>query len=496
MRFFELLESRQLADATAPYVVTGTAGSDVISVEPQQPPVLQPLGFRLRTLRENTILNGKAVRVTVNGVTTLASLASGQRIQINGLDGSDRITVTGSRNVEINGGNGDDVITGGAGNDVVRGGAGIDVLRGGPGDDVLYADAGGDVVHGDAGDDRLYGGAGPDQLNGGDGADTIVSIGGSALDRAWGNAGYDSFWVDKAPGERIEDANFSEMAINLHYVASYALVNVNGVPAERLAWPRDPMRLGRLGSGTTNLPDPYAWDVPYRRFADRPLFNGGGPHPDDIKQQGLGDCYFLAGLSAVAKTAPNTIRQSVVDLGDGTYAVRFYDKQKVQHYYRVDADLPAWTDGNPVYAGLGIGGAMWGPILEKTWAFFRKNHGSYASIIGGWSEHTYQALGLRTTIYASTTWNTPQKMVEAIMDLKNKGNSVTFGTRQNPSVLVGLHVYSVDRVFSDFDGIAYVVLRNPWAIDGPNGDTVNDGYVTLRADVLFGAYDQVAGGRM
>ncbi len=491
MRFFERLESRQLFDATAPFVVNGTAGSDVITVSHQPPPVVQTLGFRWRNLREQTILNN-ATHVTVNGVTSVAQLAPGQRIQINGLDGNDRITVTGTRAAQVNGGNGNDVITGGAGDDVIRGGAGVDLVRGGAGRDVLYADAGGDVVHGDAGDDRLYGGAGPDQLNGGYGADTIVSIGGTALDRAWGNAGTDSFWVDKAPAERIEDANLSEMSINLHYVASFARLNVNGVPAERLIFGREPVRpFSRI-----SLPDPDSKGVPYRNFADRPLFNAGGPHPDDIDQNSLGDCYFLAGLSAVAKTSPNRIEQSVVDLGDGTYAIRFYDKLKVQHYYRVDADLPAWTDGDPAFAGLGIGGALWGPILEKGWAFFRKNLGSYASIEGGWPEHTYQSLGLRTTIHASTTWNTPQKMVEAIADLRSNGNAVSFVTRHGSTVLAGLHVYSVDRVFQDFDGISYVVLRNPWATDGPSGDATNDGYVTLRADALFTAYDQVAGGRM
>ena len=491
MRFFEPLESRQLADATAPYVVNGTAGSDVINVEQHLAPRTTTLKSRLRNLRGQSILSD-ATHVTVNGVTTIVHLAPGQRIEINGLDGNDRINVTGSRAVVINGGNGDDVVTGGAGDDVIRGGGGRDVVRAGAGKDVLYADAGGDLLYGDAGDDRLYGGAGADQLFGGDGDDTIVTIGGTQLDRAWGNAGNDSFWVDQAPAERIEDANLSEMSINLHYVSSFARLNVNGVPTDQLIFGRNPIRKGM----PVSLPDPDSKGVPYRNFADRPLFNAGGPHADDIDQNSLGDCYFLAGLSAVAKTAPNRIKQSVVDLGDGTYAIRFYDKLKVQHYYRVDADLPAWTDGSPAFAGLGIGGALWGPILEKGWAFFRKNLGSYASIEGGWPEHTYQSLGLRTTIHASTTWNTPQKMIDAIVDLKNNGNAVSFVTRQGSTALAGLHVYSVDRVFRDFDGFSYVVLRNPWASDGPSGDAVNDGYVTLRADVLFTTYDQVAGGRM
>jgi Ca2+-binding RTX toxin-like protein len=130
MNAFEPLESRQHMDATAPYVINGTPGNDVIVVRPQPPPVLQTLGFGVRNVRANTVLNN-ATLVTVNGVTTIAQLAPGQRIQINGLDGSDRINVTGSRNVEINAGNGDDVVTGGVGADQILRLAGSDLDRAG-----------------------------------------------------------------------------------------------------------------------------------------------------------------------------------------------------------------------------------------------------------------------------------------------------------------------------------------------------------------------------
>ncbi len=52
--------------------------------------------------------------------------------------------------------------------------------------------------------------------------------------------------------------------------------------------------------------------------SSRPLFAAAGPSKDDIVQGQVGDCYFLATLAATARTNPNRIRQSVVELGNGT----------------------------------------------------------------------------------------------------------------------------------------------------------------------------------
>src|SRR5208283_4406449 len=48
-----------------------------------------------------------------------------------------------------------------------------------------------------------------------------------------------------------------------------------------------------------------------------PLFAPGGPTEADVKQGGLDDCGFLAGLAGYAKLDPNWIEQSIVSLGDG-----------------------------------------------------------------------------------------------------------------------------------------------------------------------------------
>ena len=88
-------------------------------------------------------------------------------------------------------------------------------------------------------------------------------------------------------------------------------------------------------------PDSTVEDVtrPYQSFAGLPLFNSDTPIADDVNQGAVGDCYFMAPISAVAKRQPHQIRNSVADLGDGTFAVRLRRDGNVR-FVRVDADLP------------------------------------------------------------------------------------------------------------------------------------------------------------
>ena len=101
---------------------------------------------------------------------------------------------------EINGTNGDDIISAWDGSDVVYGGdgadtisgeAGNDTLRGQAGDDTIYGNAGNDTLIGNVGSDRLYGNGGADTLSGGNGSDTLN--GGNGNDTLTGGNGTDTF---------------------------------------------------------------------------------------------------------------------------------------------------------------------------------------------------------------------------------------------------------------------------------------------------------------
>ena len=70
-------------------------------------------------------------------------------------------------NVQIVGGDGDDILWANIGDDNIQGGLGNDIIDGGPGDDILLGQNGNDQIFGGEGDDRLDGGAGDDILYGG-----------------------------------------------------------------------------------------------------------------------------------------------------------------------------------------------------------------------------------------------------------------------------------------------------------------------------------------
>lgn len=69
--------------------------------------------------------------------------------------------------VQIVGGDGDDILWANIGDDSIQGGFGNDIIDGGPGHDNLQGQAGNDQIFGGEGDDRLDGGDGDDILYGG-----------------------------------------------------------------------------------------------------------------------------------------------------------------------------------------------------------------------------------------------------------------------------------------------------------------------------------------
>jgi hypothetical protein len=413
----------------------------------------------------------------VNAVPALVAprkiVGNGGNDALYGHDGGADIIMGGYGNDTVYGYGGDDYLLGEAGNDLVRGYYGRDIVSGGYGDDVVYGDAGMDTVYGDQGNDRLYGGADADVMYGGADNDTLVAIGGSQADVLRGEGGFDSFWLDSQASEKVIDLSVAESFQNIHRIAKFMDLKVAGqykqTPNRELNSPAivDPLLEG---------------NYEYRTFFGTRLFGPGGPRPDDVDQNDLGDCYFLAPLSALAKTNPNLIRQLVVDLGDGTFAVNM-TKNGVDHFIRVDSELPCYPGTTtPAFAGLGAQRSMWVPIMEKAYAFFRADFGSYFSVgNGGQPTEPMSHLGVSNRVYNPVV---PQEMINVLQQMLTQNKALMVGTRGGVTNLVERHVYVVDSV--TWGGNDYNVrLRNPWAYDGPGADSVNDGYVTVTGTALF-----------
>ena len=203
------------------------------------------------------------------------------------------------------------------------------------------------------------------------------------------------------------------------------------------------------------------------------LFNGT-PSRNDAKQGQLGDCYFIAALSAIADKNPDAVRNLFIDNNDGTYTVRFYDASRTADYVTVNRRLPTNSGGRLEYSGYGLSVSSsattgWIALAEKAYAQWNEtgNEGRdgtnrYSSIEGGWMSYVNaQVLGTTSSNYSFST--TPkQTLINAI----TASQSITLGTLQNATGgLVGGHAYTVAGYNASTDTFT---LFNPWGTSHPS----------------------------
>ena len=365
-------------------------------------------------------------------------------------------------------------ISPGWGNDTVTIDASVTlpvIVSGGEGDDHIV---------GGSGNDRLYGGGGTNVLDGGAGDDILVTLGGTLLDQPVGGTGRDSFWVDGKRGTRELPADLSPEEIatgSLHKVTNF--------------WsPPNQPRGQVISLDGSDLPDPLLSDgrFGYENLSRHRLFSDAGPSPEDVMQGEIGDCYAMAVLSSLAKLNPTRVRESVVELGDGTYAVQFR-KGNARVYLRVDGDLPVEPQyGMPAYASFGAQESTWVAVIEKAYASYRNGgRNGYAGLDLGWMRETYKLFGLPSRTFRAATSSI---LLGVIHRELVAGRSVTLGTL--PTVtgpLVDSHAYVVESVEFDTAGNAVAVrLRNPWGFDGEGDDGSDDGYVRVTAQQVFTSY--------
>lgn len=302
----------------------------------------------------------------------------------------------------------------------------------------------------------------------GRGWNVIVTVGNSAADKVRGNGVNTSYWADGNDALTYTTAEYA--AGGVHRITDYyqpfstSPTNAKYIP------------LTRNGQA---LPDPTDTGTTIR-LTNRALW-GTAPTMADVNQGGLGDCYFLADLAALANQSPNRLRNMAVDLGDGTYAVQFV-RSGVTSYVRVDGDLSAGYFNGLAYAHPGASGDIWAPIMEKAYAFFRTGANTYNSLNAGWMGSVFSDLGLaNTTLYLKSSVSS---LVSLFQTALNAGKTVTVATNSaiiGGSSLIGNHAYSLIGA-SITQGVATFLIRNPWGVDGIGHDAnPNDGLVTLTA---------------
>jgi hypothetical protein len=418
-----------------------------------------------------------------------------------GGDGHDTLVGYGG-NDEIAGGNGNDIIRGMAGNDRMWGEAGDDHIDGGAGDDIAWGGDDADILLGGDGNDQLIGGYGNDRLNGQAGIDKLWGESGNdvliSIDAAFGEyvdsgSGADIMWIDRVGSSRdnVYGATSSDIVQGVASFANGADRTLNG---DNLADPTDAGQKARfnnvVSTGNTQ--------------GSNPLFGSSGPRMEDIRQGNIGDCYFLAGMGAIARDNSHAIRQNVVDFDDGTYGVRLGNS-----YYRVDNELSIWNAQNGAsannlrYAKLGSQNSMWVAVVEKAFAHYRKGTNSYASINGGYL-HEANAAFRSTSIGSKSmrSFSTATAMANDIASKLAGGQALTIGFTGSAPVggarIVTGHAYTVASVTRNSLGqVISITLRNPWGTDGGgNNDGANDGFVTLTPQQIYAQAGYLGWGRV
>ena len=104
------------------------------------------------------------------------------------------------------------------------------------------------------------------------------------------------------------------------------------------------------------------------------LWGKKGIQATGIDQGALGDCYFLAALSALAEH-PQRIKALFGSefTRSGIMQINFYEKGEKKTFV-IDDKLPVDKWNRLPFAKISVNGAWWVPLLEKAYAKFNVNY--------------------------------------------------------------------------------------------------------------------------
>ena len=219
------------------------------------------------------------------------------------------------------------------------------------------------------------------------------------------------------------------------------------------------------------------------------LYSTTGISASDPSQGGIGDCYLIAAIVAVALDQPTLIQSMFTDNGNGTVGVRFYAPNGAATYVTVSDALP-----NGDWTAHTASGSQWVTLLEKAYVEYQAEfHGTanaWSAISGGWDGGLTAITGKHDSSYISayagsqTAWDT--NVDKAVIAALSAGEEVLFGSFINDkgtngkTDLVADHMFAVigyDQTTSDF------ILRNPW---GQAGGSSWNGQFEQSIDQLWG----------
>eukprot|EP01091_Cochliopodium_minus_P007007 TRINITY_DN1694_c0_g1_i1.p1 TRINITY_DN1694_c0_g1~~TRINITY_DN1694_c0_g1_i1.p1 ORF type:complete len:448 (-),score=146.16 TRINITY_DN1694_c0_g1_i1:91-1434(-) len=202
-----------------------------------------------------------------------------------------------------------------------------------------------------------------------------------------------------------------------------------------------------------------------------------GVNPNDIKQGGLGDCYFLSSLSIIAEY-PERMNKifAMKEIELGVFAASIY-LDGIPTTVVVDDFIPCLSDKKIPAFSRNEGEELWVMMMEKVYA---KCYGGYEKIEGGCTGDALSDLTGAPYQVFKTQGNTALPVDELWKILLNAEKSqylLAASVPDTPGVdlekMLGLvegHAYGILDV-QEFQGVRLIQIRNPWG-DGMewNGD--------------------------
>ncbi|MEM9427952.1 MAG: hypothetical protein AAGA32_00440 [Pseudomonadota bacterium] len=247
--------------------IIGGANWDEIDIDGAHDVTAVFMGDDFGTFVSTGTLNGTFTSVrefdSGAGDDTIDGRLSTQELNLGGGDGND-IVYGGSWGDILNGFGGSDQLFGGAGADLLEGGGDDDILDGGTGDDNIAGEGGDDDIRGGEGDDTLRGNGNDDTIEGGEGDDTVV--GGNGADIAVWSGDLADFTISVTDDEfTITDTNTADgLDEGTDTVRTIEVFRFNGVEytAEDLQAPTE-VTIASGGSVNESVTDGGTIDTAY-----------------------------------------------------------------------------------------------------------------------------------------------------------------------------------------------------------------------------------------
>jgi hypothetical protein len=201
---------------------------------------------------------------------------------------------------------------------------------------------------------------------------------------------------------------------------------------------------------------------------------------NDVDQGGLGDCYFLSALAAVAKSNPQAIKNLISGPdANGNYQVKLYVSKtdlwvvnwRTYETVTITPEFLVDASGNPIYAGKGDG-ELWVMLIEKAYAILRgkvkPGKVGYTGLEGGFGDEGIEVLtGVeadRIPISAMPDKDVADKIMAALTNKKaiTTGTYSAFSKAMNERMIKGkFTIHASHEYYIASATSSKITVRNP-----------------------------------